>query len=62
MAQKQLEKKFREQIKKVILEELEAFLYGEGGLFDQETAGVERDFQLSAEKIRGMVWKEYQNR
>ncbi len=61
-AQKQLEKKFKEQIKKGILEELEVFLYGEGGVFDQEMAGIESDFRLSAEKIRELVWKEYQNR
>ena len=60
--QKQMEKKFREQTRREVLEELEVFLYGEGGLFDQAADGVERNFKKNAEGIRTGLWEEYQRR
>lgn len=61
-AQKQMEKKFREQTRRAVLEELEVFLYGEGGLFDQAADSVERDFRKNAEGIRTRLWEDYQKR
>lgn len=57
-AQKQLEKKLKEQARRAVLEELEAFLYGEDGLFDSAAESVEHDFRLNAEKIRTAAWEE----
>lgn len=56
-AQKQLEKKLREQARRAVLEELEVFLYGEDGLFDSAAEHVEHNFRLNAEKIRTAAWE-----
>lgn len=61
-AQKQLEKRLREKLKAALLEELEVFLRGEGGLFDRASAGVAKDLDLNAGKIRDRLWEEYQKR
>ncbi len=49
-------------MKNAVLGELEAFLYGESGLFDQAVAEAEANFKQNAERIRAAVWEEYQGR
>ena len=57
-----MEKRLRDMLKAELLEELEVFLRGEGGLFDQASAAIEKDLNLNAGKIRDQVWAEYQKR
>lgn len=61
-ARRQLEKRLRDMLKAELLEELEVFLRGEGGLFDQASASIEKDLNLNAGRIRDQVWAEYQKR
>lgn len=60
--QRKLEKTLSDQMKNAVLGELEAFLYGESGLFDQAVAEAEANFKQNAERIRAAVWEEYQGR
>lgn len=61
-AKKQLEKRFLEQLKIAFLEKLEEFLHGEGGFADRAAAGIERDLNRNAEKIRERIWNAYRQR
>lgn len=60
--QKQMVKRFKEQLRMAYLEGLEEHLHGEGGLSDHAAAVLERDLNRNAEKIRGVIWEEYRKR